>query len=65
MNRYELFALVASELDAAKRRIIREYDAHALNCPDPVGCEVRAWQEFYAAQREETLRKRRIIASID
>jgi hypothetical protein len=46
---------IEAQIEAAKRRIIAEYEAHHYTCDDPVGCEVRAWQALF---REEEQRKK-------
>ena len=43
---------VRAEMDAAIRRIEREYIAHVYACPDPVACEIRAWQAVFDETRK-------------
>jgi hypothetical protein len=46
-RREELIQQVAAQMEAAKAQMLREMIEHALNCPDPVGCELRAWQALF------------------
>jgi hypothetical protein len=44
----DAFTQLREQMDAMTHRIIADAEAHALTCPDPVACELRAWQAILA-----------------